>query len=175
MNTPIRVSAVALFNASGELLTVRKRGTSKYMLPGGKPEPGESDRACAVREISEEVGVQLRFEGLMDLGNWVTAAANEPDTDVHAAVFSYGPAVGEVRVQAEIDSGRWIDPRGAIIDDYAPLLTELLPLLDSQRDQAKRRSSGGTGGHVGRRRPERTHGESDHGSDPRPGSDPATQ
>lgn len=143
MNTPIKVSAVALFNADGELLTVRKRGTSKYMLPGGKPGSGESARACAIREILEEVGVVLRPEELIDLGHWVAPAANEPQTDVHAAVFSYGRVVGEVHIQAEIDAKRWIDPRGSVADDYAPLLTELLPLLDAPSHHVQRRSEKG--------------------------------
>ncbi len=130
MNAPITVSAVALFNAAGELLTVRKRGTAKFMLPGGKPEPGESARACAVREICEEVGLQLRPEELIDLGEWVTPAANEPGTDVHAAVFSYRSEIESAEPRAEIDALRWIHPRGPTADDYAPLLVELLPALD---------------------------------------------
>lgn len=129
-NTPIAVSAVALFNREGELLTVRKRGTSRFMLPGGKPELGESARECAVREIFEEVGVTLRPEELISYGEWIAPAANEPDTDVHAAVFGYRPVVDEGRIQAEIEASRWIDPRGPVADDYAPLLSELLPFLD---------------------------------------------
>ena len=42
MNPRIIVSAVCVFDAAGRLLTVRKRGTDKFMHPGGKPEPGET-------------------------------------------------------------------------------------------------------------------------------------
>lgn len=42
------VSAVLLPDADGRVLTVRKRGTSTFMQPGGKPDPGESpDARCA--------------------------------------------------------------------------------------------------------------------------------
>lgn len=129
-NAPIKVSAVALFNAEGQLLTVRKRGTDTFMLPGGKPEAGESARDCAVREISEEIGVDLRPDELIDLGEWITPAANEPDTDVHAAVYSYRPEIDVAEPRAEIEASRWIDPRGPVARDYAPLLIELLALLD---------------------------------------------
>jgi 8-oxo-dGTP pyrophosphatase MutT (NUDIX family) len=39
------------------LVVVRKEkeGKSSWILPGGKPEPGESDLACLVREIFEEL------------------------------------------------------------------------------------------------------------------------
>ena len=32
----------------------------KWEFPGGKPEPGESDEAALVREIKEELGVEIR-------------------------------------------------------------------------------------------------------------------
>ena len=51
------VAAVA-FVRDGHVLTVRKRGTTRFMLPGGKLEPGESAYAAAVREIREEVGLR---------------------------------------------------------------------------------------------------------------------
>jgi len=40
----IRVSAVVLRDAQGRVLMVRKRGTSMWMNPGGKPEPGVGRR-----------------------------------------------------------------------------------------------------------------------------------
>ncbi|MCL3776712.1 MULTISPECIES: NUDIX domain-containing protein [unclassified Actinomyces] len=49
---PIRVSAVVILDAAGRLLTVRKRGTSRFMFPGGKPEPAETPEHTAVREAS---------------------------------------------------------------------------------------------------------------------------
>lgn len=41
-----------------KILLVRKR--QSWILPGGKPEPGESDIECLCREVSEELsGTQL--------------------------------------------------------------------------------------------------------------------
>ncbi|MCU1568948.1 MAG: hydrolase, partial [Pseudarthrobacter sp.] len=42
MKNRIVVSAVCVFDDLGRLLTVRKRGTSMFMHPGGKPEAGEA-------------------------------------------------------------------------------------------------------------------------------------
>ena len=39
----------------GHVLTVRKRGTSMFMFPGGKPEAGESPVEAGVREVREEL------------------------------------------------------------------------------------------------------------------------
>ena len=39
--TVIRIAAVVIENPHGKILSVRKRGTTALMLPGGKIEPGE--------------------------------------------------------------------------------------------------------------------------------------
>ncbi|MBA3468404.1 MAG: NUDIX domain-containing protein [Herpetosiphonaceae bacterium] len=43
----------------GRLLSTRSRGKDTYYLPGGKREPGETDQQCLIREIREELGVEL--------------------------------------------------------------------------------------------------------------------
>jgi len=74
----IRVSAVVLRDADGQVLTVRKRSTSRFMLPGGKPEPGESAAKAAVRECAEEVGAVPDPGSSRRIGVFVADAANEP-------------------------------------------------------------------------------------------------
>ncbi|GAC84983.1 hypothetical protein GP2_028_00390 [Gordonia paraffinivorans NBRC 108238] len=61
---PIRVSAVVIRDADGRVLTVRKRGTSMFMFPGGKPDPGERPVDAAVRECLEELGVSISADDL---------------------------------------------------------------------------------------------------------------
>ena len=39
---------------------LRGHGTGKINAPGGRIEPGESVQACAIREVAEEVGIQVR-------------------------------------------------------------------------------------------------------------------
>ena len=54
------VAAVCLRDDAGRVLTVRKRGTESFMLPGGKIEEGEDAAAALEREIVEELGAHLR-------------------------------------------------------------------------------------------------------------------
>src|SRR5688572_3270963 len=68
----IVVAAVALVRDEC-VLTVRKRGTERFMLVGGKLEPGESPRDAALRETYEEVG--LAIESATLLGEFVSEAA----------------------------------------------------------------------------------------------------
>jgi 8-oxo-dGTP pyrophosphatase MutT (NUDIX family) len=43
----------------GKILSTRSRGKDVYYLPGGKPEPGETDLDTLVREIGEELAVAI--------------------------------------------------------------------------------------------------------------------
>ncbi|MDC7103628.1 TIGR00730 family Rossman fold protein [Corynebacterium falsenii] len=147
MSTPIiRVSAVVLRDPHGRVLTVRKKGTSTFMFPGGKPEAGESAADAAVREVREEVGLPLSTDDLIELGTFTTAAANEAHHRVEAVVFA-APLTGAPQAAAEIAELAWVDPRhlgsdhsgdlpGGLPGDLsgnrslAPLLTDaVLPAL----------------------------------------------
>lgn len=125
----LQVSAVVLRRPTGEVLTVRKRGTHRFMLPGGKPEPGETPAQTAVREAYEEVGAVLDATRLRELGTFRAAAANEPGYEVVGTVFEH-PGVVDVAPGGEIAELRWLDPTADLPDDLAPLLEErVLPLL----------------------------------------------
>ncbi|WP_028655897.1 NUDIX hydrolase [Nocardioides sp. J54] len=122
----IVVAAVALVR-DGAVLTVRKRGTSRFMLVGGKLEPGEDARDAAVREAREEVGLELADVEL--LGEYVSDAANEPGHRLVSTVFT-ATSAGDPVAAAEIAELRWtpLDPAG--LDDLAPMLEHhVLPAL----------------------------------------------
>ncbi len=125
------VAAVA-FVRDGHVLTVRKRETGRFMLPGGKLEPGESAYAAAVREIREEVGLEV--DDLRLLGEFTATAANEPghlvESTVYLGALPVGPGGAEVEPVAagEIAELRWTDLSGDH-DDLAPLLAALIPRL----------------------------------------------
>src|SRR6478735_4464258 len=55
----IHVSAAVIVDDEGRLLVVRKAGTTAFMQPGGKPEPGESPSETLSRELDEELGIRL--------------------------------------------------------------------------------------------------------------------
>ncbi|KAB1638037.1 NUDIX hydrolase [Pseudoclavibacter terrae] len=133
----LTVAAICFEDSEGRVLTVRKRGTTKFMLPGGKLEPGESPKAAAIREIEEEVGIVLDGAEVTFLGEWTTAAANEAATDLVGTVY-LAALTGEPQARAEIDELRWVDAYPgpeADLADLAPLLSEcVMPELRRRRD-----------------------------------------
>lgn len=126
------VSAVVLRDASGRLLTVRKRGTVAFMLPGGKLEPGESPRDAALREVAEELGLTLDPGRLAFVGEFDTEAANEPGHRLRSFVFAAEDAVAKARPKAEIDAARWVEPDALTVDD-APLTRAVVAHLAAPR------------------------------------------
>lgn len=119
----IRVAGVVLRRADGDVLTVRKRSTSMFMFPGGKPEAGETPLETAMREVREELGLLLAPGDLRKIGEWHTDAANEPGHRLHSHVFVAAPVLTETPVPAaEITELRW-QPVAEVEDvaDLAPL------------------------------------------------------
>jgi len=121
----IVVAAVALVR-DGHVLTVRKRGTERFMLVGGKLEAGESARDAALRETREEVGLEIASATL--IGEFHSAAANEPDHTLHSTVF-WVESDAEPVASAEIAEIRWT-PLDDHPDDLAPMLEHhVLPAI----------------------------------------------
>ena len=71
--TSLEVVAAAIQDASRRLLLQRalpgKRHAGLWELPGGKVEPGETPRAALVREINEELGIDLAVLALEPAGS----------------------------------------------------------------------------------------------------------
>lgn len=123
----IRIAAAVIVDADGRLLLVRKRGTSAFMQPGGKIEPGEEPRKALVRELREELGLSVEPAMLRPLGACSARAANEPDATVVADLFET-PLAGTPLPAAEIEEMIWIDPAGHDGIVLAPLTRDsILP------------------------------------------------
>jgi 8-oxo-dGTP pyrophosphatase MutT (NUDIX family) len=116
----ILIVAAVVLNGAGETLLVRKRGTTAFMQPGGKPDGGETQVGALEREIVEELGCGLERSTCRSLGRFTAPAANEPGWTVDAELFS-ATLAGEMRPAGEIEEAIWIDPDQDAGVDLAPL------------------------------------------------------
>ena len=127
----VEVVGAVLRDAEGRLLLVRKAGTQRFMLPGGKREPGEDDLATLSRELAEELGVRL--VSAEPLGCFEAPAANEPDATVRSHAYAV-TASGPITAGGEIAEVLWVDPAAPPEVPLAPVLTgRILPALTGAR------------------------------------------
>lgn len=125
----IKIAVALLVNDNGEMLLVRKRGSTLFMQPGGKLDPGESELEALCRELLEEINLTIdpsRFSAQGVFRDW---AANEPGKIVEATAFV---CFGEFDASpaAEIEEVRWVPLEGDIgsIQRAALSETHLFPL-----------------------------------------------
>jgi len=112
------------------ILLNRKRGSKFFLLPGGKPERGETEQECLCREIMEEHGVGLL--GNRRYGEFFGVAANEKETTL--TVIAYlGEIDGMPTPGGEIEEQIWWK-RGDKKDILSPLLRDaIIPRLIKER------------------------------------------
>lgn len=120
----IRVSAAVILDADNRLLLVRKAGTTAFMQPGGKPDPGETGAQTLSRELAEELGIHVEPDELRALGTFTAAAANEPGFLVVADVFAADIGDQQPAIGAEIVELRWVTRADAETLEVAPLARE---------------------------------------------------
>lgn len=151
----IRVSAAIIRNRDGQFLLVRKKGTSAFMFPGGKPELGETPDQTLIRELDEELDLHVTTEDLTFVGTFRTNAANEANTQLLADVFtlknplswnnsaddghvdnagvsnSDNNDVYDVTPHAELDEACWLTSEDIKTEreSIAPLTREVVPQL----------------------------------------------
>lgn len=136
---PIEVAAVVLYRPDGQVLTVRKAGTSMFMFPGGKHQAAETPLDTVLRELAEETGLAVPPEDLEYLGAWDTPAANEDGQQLHSEVFALLRPLARNEVptpDAEIEELVWMDPAAPQAPagyGMAPLLVAVFEHLKDRR------------------------------------------
>lgn len=106
------------------------------MQPGGKIEPGEAPDAALVRELREELGLEVDAGRLTPLGRFNAPAANELGRIVEADLYRLVVAE-EVRPAAEIEEIAWIEPSETSDRILAPLTRDhVLPLHAAAQDHS---------------------------------------
>lgn len=124
----IRIAAAIIRDGNGNLLLVRKRGTSAFMQPGGKIEIGEPPVNALVRELREELGIAVADDKPTHMGRFSAPAANEPGSMVEAELFELSMS-GEPVAMAEIEEMVWLHPDRIGDVDLAPLTRDaVMPL-----------------------------------------------
>ncbi|MEI7412254.1 NUDIX domain-containing protein [Pectobacterium aroidearum] len=126
----ICIASAIITDEYGRCLLVRKRGTTHFIQPGGKMEPDETPVVALMRELQEELNLNLTGQDLSYVGRFTDNAINEPGRVVIAEIYHSVLTASDIQPAAEIEEVIWYPTDGSESLLLAPLTeNHLMPLV----------------------------------------------
>ena len=93
------------------VLGVRSRGKDTFFTPGGKREVNETDAQALLREIKEEISVDLVPSTITYLSTFTAQAYGKPKGVMVEIKCYKGDYTGEMSVNSEIEELGWLSTK----------------------------------------------------------------
>ena len=132
-HVPIDVTAAIICRDEQVLIAKRKEGhlAGRWEFPGGKQEPSESLEQCLVREIQEELALQINV-----LGHFHSCEHAYDSKVIRLHGFMADMIGGEVELHSH-DEVAWVKVSALLSYDFAPADIPIVQrLLESNRTGA---------------------------------------
>lgn len=121
----LHISTALIMNDKGQVLLVRKAGTTAFMQAGGKIGSDETPIDALKRELKEELDFTLRSEEAHYISLFTAPAAHEPNFSVAAHCY-YIASSEAFKAHAEIAEVIWANPFEADHIALAPLTRDCI-------------------------------------------------
>ena len=108
MTAPFIDKLAWLYLKEGKLLSTRSKGKSVYYIPGGKREKGETDQQALVREIREELSVDLVADSIQYAGRFKDQAHGHAQGIEVQMTCYWAEYSGKLAPAAEIAEMVWL-------------------------------------------------------------------
>jgi len=98
------IDKIALvFIQNNRLLVARSKGQDNYYIPGGKRDIGETDQKALIREIKEEISVDIIPSSITYLETFKAQAHNKEDGVLVKITCYLAEFTGVIQAAAEIE------------------------------------------------------------------------
>ena len=105
-----KIDKVALiYVKDGKVLTTLSKGKEIYYMPGGKRELNESDNQTLIREIKEELSVDIIEDTIKFYGVFEAQAAGKEEGVLVTMTCYTAEFEGKLCPSAEIEKFAWLD------------------------------------------------------------------
>lgn len=113
MNKKVDIhKAAGILIVDRKFLMSRSKGKEFFISPGGKIHPGESAEEAFVRELDEELGIEVTVEDLEEFSTFYSLAVEQTgDKHLRMDVFLVKQWKGEIKPSNEIEEIIWINSR----------------------------------------------------------------
>lgn len=92
-----------LYIREGKLLSARSKNKKLFYIPGGKREEGESDEQALIREIKEEISVDLLPHSIQYVETFKAPADGKNSDTIVKLTCYFADFQGELAPDAEIE------------------------------------------------------------------------
>ena len=97
-----------LYLQDGKILSTRSKGKDKYYIPGGKRESGETDIETLVREVKEELSVDIIESSAKFYGVFEAQAHGKAEGVIVKMTCYTAEYTGELKADSEIAEIVWL-------------------------------------------------------------------
>lgn len=92
----------------GKILSTKTIGKTKYYIPGGKRESGESDEQTLIREVAEELSVTIIPNTAEYIGTF-SAQSDGAEEGINVIMTCYKAKYsGTLKANSEIEEIKWL-------------------------------------------------------------------
>ena len=95
-----------LYTKNRKILSTLSKGKDTYYIPGGKRDEGETDEQCLIREIKEELSVDL-IPNTLEFADEFEAQAHGKEITIRMKCY-FGNYEGELTPDSEIEKIVWL-------------------------------------------------------------------
>ncbi len=92
-----------------KVLETRSRGKNTWYIPGGKRDEGETDERALIREVKEELNVDIDPSTISHYGTFEAQAHGKPEGTFVRMTCYQAKYSGELTPSAEVEEMDWFD------------------------------------------------------------------